>query len=109
MIYDRLIEIATPESADSPLERRLRVRSRHYCTELSVYRDTYLQWAQTGETVERMVQLPRFGEIDATMYAIANDRVHRILRAQPTTDADGRDVYVLTLKREETRYDVWRA
>lgn len=109
MIYDRPIEIARLGGGDGPLDRRLTVVSRHYCAELSVYRSTYFEWAQTGETVERMVQLPRFGEIDATMYAIANEHVFRILRAQPTKDEDGREVYILTLKREEARYDVFRA
>lgn len=109
MIYDRVIEIATLGEGDSPLGRRLCVRSRHYCAELSVYRSTYFEWAQTGETVERMVQLPRLGEIDAAQYAILNDHVFRILRAQPTKDEDGRDVCILTLKREEARYDILRA
>lgn len=109
MIYDRVIEIATLGDGDGPLDRRLTVVGRHYCAELSVYRSTYLEWAQTGETVERMVQLPRFGEIDATMYALAGGHVFRILRAQPTRDEDGNGVYILTLKREEGRFDIFRA
>lgn len=108
MIYDRPIEIAALDGGDNPLARRLTVVSRHYCAELSVYSSTYFEWAQAGETVERMVQLPRFGVIDATMYALMNGHVLRILRAQPTKDEDGREVYILTLKREEARYDVFR-
>lgn len=109
MIYDRVIEIASAGTDGKPLERRLTVASRHYCAELSIYQSTYLEWAQAGETVERMVQLPRFGEINATMYAIFGGHVYRILRAQPTKDEDGREVYILSLKREEARYDVFRA
>lgn len=108
MIYDRVIDIASAGTEGNPLERKLTVTSRHYCAELSIYQSTYFEWAQAGETVERMVQLPRFGVIDATMYAILNGHVHRILRSQLTKDEDGRDVYILSLKREEARYDVFR-
>lgn len=109
MIYDRVIEIASAGTDGKPLERKLTVTSRHYCAELSIYQSTYFEWAQAGETVERMVQLPRFGVIDATMYAVFGEHVYRILRSQLTKDADGRDVYILSLKREEARYDIFRA
>lgn len=108
MIYDRVIEIAAAGPGEGPLARRLDVMSRHYCAELSIYQSTYFQWAQAGETVDLMVQLPRFGAITATMYAIYGESVYRIMQAQPTRDEDGREIYILTLKREEARYDIFR-
>lgn len=109
MIYDRPIEIAAAGDGESPLSRRLTVLSRHYCAELTIYQRTYFEWAQAGETIDRMVQLPRFGAITATMYAIFESQVYRIAQSQPTRDEDGRDIYILTLRREEARYDVFRA
>lgn len=108
MIYDRPIEIAAAGDGESPLARRLTVLSRHYCAELTIYQRTYFEWAQAGETIDRMVQLPRFGAITATMYAIFGEQVYRIVQSQPTRDEDDRDIYILTLRREEARYDIFR-
>lgn len=111
MIYDRPLFIARLGEGSSPLERRLQVVGRHYCAELSIYGKTYFEWQQTGESIDRMVQLPRLGMIDATMYAVdpAARCVWRILQAQAAKDDDGQPVWRLSLQREEARYDIFDA
>lgn len=109
MIYDRLIEIASLGDGDGPLARRLTVVSRHYCAEMTIYHRTYFEWQQAGERIDRMVNLPRLAKIDATMYAIFDGHVYRIMEAQASRDADNLDIYVLSLRREEARYDIYRS
>lgn len=108
MIYDRPIEIARLDENARALDRRLTVESTHYCAELEVYRSTYFQWQQNGETIDRMVQLPAFGEIRAAMFAILDDAVYRVVQARQSNDG-GCKVWILTLRREEARYEVYRS
>lgn len=109
MIYDRLLEVFSPKQPESPLSMKLELESAHYCAPLTVYHRTYFDSLQMGETVDRMVQLPRLSEIDATMYAVLEGGpVYKIMEAQPTQDEDGLDVYVLSLHRKEGKYELFR-
>ena len=109
MIYDRTLAVFTLDTASGPLQRRLVLRSRHLCAYRTVYHRTYFQARQAGETIDRMVQLPAPElPIDATMYAQLDDgHTYRIAEAQLTEDEDGLPAVVLSLHREEARYDVF--
>lgn len=110
MIYDRVLEVFEASDADSPLESKLKLLHTHLCAHVTVYHRTYFSSLQNGEAVDRMVQLPRLAEIDATMYAVPEDgHVYKILEAQPTKDEDGLPVYVLSLHRKGDNYELLRS
>ena len=110
MIYDRPLSVFNLDTGSSPLQRRLVLHSRHLCAYRSVFHRTYFLAKQAGETIDRMVQLPApASPIDATMYAQLDDgHIYRIAEAQPTEDEDGLPAVVLSLHREEARYDLFR-
>ena len=112
MIYDRLLKVFNLDTtSSSPLQRRLVLHSVHLCAYRTVYHRTYFQALQAGETIDRMVQLPApASPITATMYAQLEDgHVYKIREAQPTEDEDGLPAVVLSLHREEARYDLFAA
>jgi len=106
MIYDRVLQIAGLGSGSSPLDRKLSVKSAHYCAELSIYESTAIQWAAAGKRLDAMLQTPRLGVIDANDYAIYGGHVYAIRSLRNDRDEDGRETYVLSLSREEARYDI---
>lgn len=108
MIYDRLVIVSRLDTASTPLHRRLVEVSRHLGAYRTVYHRTYFQAVQAGESIDRMVQLPMpETPPDATMYAVLEDgHAYRIAEAQLAEDEDGLPVVVLSLHREEARYDL---
>lgn len=110
MIYDRVVEVFELDTASSPLQRRLVLHSAHYYGRKTVYHKTYFEALQAGESVNRMIQIPApENPPTATMYAVPDDgHVYRIIEVQPTEDEDGLPVVVLSLHREEARYDLFR-
>lgn len=111
MIYDRLLTVFNSDTATSALARKLVERSRHLCAYRTVYHRTYFQAVQAGQSIERMVQIPETDTPpDANMYAELEDgHIYRITEAQHAEDEDGRPCLVLSLHREEARYDLFRA
>ena len=111
MIYDRPLRVFRLDTASSPLSRRLIDPVSYLCAYRTVYHRTYFQAVQAGESIDRMVQLRTPATPpDATMYAVLEDgHVYRISEAQHTVDEDGLPAVVLSLHREEARYDLHTA
>lgn len=111
MIYDRPLTVSELDTASSPLDRRLINPRSYLCAYRTVYHRTYFQAVQAGERIDRMVQLPApETPITAAMYAQLEDgRTYRINEAQLTQDEDGLPAVILSLHREEARYDLYGA
>ena len=110
MIYDRPLTVFKLDTASPPTTRRLTDPAAYLCAYRTVYHRTYFQAVQAGESIDRMVQLRAPDPPpDATMYAVLEDgHVYRIREAQLTEDEDGLPAVVLSLHREEARYDYYR-
>lgn len=106
MIYDRVVSIARLGDGDRPLDRKLSVQSEHYCAELSIWESTAFQWSAAGKRLDKMLQIPKLGELDADDYAVYDGHVYAIRELRRDRDDNGHEVYVLSLSREEARYDI---
>lgn len=106
MIYDRVLAIYD-EPAGTPLQRKLVEVSRHYYSPAEVYHSRFWESVQAGSRVDLMANVPDGGAIRADQYAIPEDgHVYRVVQAQHGLDEDGLPVTRLSLRREETAYDV---
>lgn len=106
MIYDRMLTICELDDGGSALRRRL-VRLRDYAYgEKKVYGSSFFKAMQAGERIDRMVELWR-ADIRADQYAVLVDgNVYRVVQAQHGQNRDGLDITTLTLRREESEYDI---
>lgn len=110
MIYDRPVSIYTLSSDGPPQARRLKPHASCYYAEQTVYHRTFFDSLQRGESIDRMITIHRDETVRATMFAVPDDgHVYKITEAQPTHDQDGLPVTVLSLHREEAKYDFVRA
>lgn len=107
MIYEIPLTIAKLDDATHVLDRRLVTESRHLCAELDVYSRTYWESRQAGQTVEKMVELPKTCDIQGNRYAVLRGKVYKVERAQETEADGGLPVYRLTLTKSEDRYAVF--
>lgn len=106
MIYDRAINVYNVGTGSSPLTRKLTAYGTYLCRVLTVYRRTAFEARQAGESIDRMVQMPWAEGLNATQYAVMEDgHVYRIIEARPDRDGDELPVIVLSLHREEGRFD----
>jgi len=106
MIYDRVLTICEPDSENSALRRRI-VPVRDYAYgEKEVYSSRFYAAMQAGERIDLMAELWR-ADIHAGQYAVlADGQVCRVVQAQNGLNADGLEITTLTLRREETKYDI---
>lgn len=106
MIYDRG-PLAVYARKGAPMEHRLFFLCSHYYAELQVYHQRFWESVQSGDRVDRMVQLPYAQDLTADFFVIPEDgHVYRINQAQLTQDDYNRPCCVLSLHREEVNYDI---
>lgn len=106
MIYDRLLTICELDGESSALRRRLVPVKKYLCGEKEVYGSRFYTALQAGERLDRMAELWR-ADINADQYAVlADGHVYRVVQAQNGLNADGLEITTLTLRREETEYDI---
>lgn len=108
MIYDRgPLRVYTRHG--SPMNRHLQAHSAHYYAELQVYHNRFWESVQSGDRVDRLVQIPYAQSLTADFFAVPEDgHVYRINQAQQTRDDYDRPCTVLSLHREEANYDIER-
>ena len=107
MIYEIPLTVCRLDTSTHVLDRRLVPVSRHLCAEMEIYNRTYWESRQAGQTVEKMVELPKTCAVQANCYAKLRGSVYKIERVQETEADGGVPVYVLSLSRSEERYEVF--
>lgn len=107
MIYDKPIEILKlPDDVGTPLQGKLQPVFSAFCGEMTVFHSRFWESVQAGSRIDAMVELPLHREnVEAEMYARYEGHIYRIEQAQFQKDGDQLPVTVLSLKREENRYD----
>ena len=106
MIYDRPITIYDLPDG-TPLQRKLVKVSDHWYAPGEVYHSRFWESVQAGSRVDLMAMLPDGEQIRADQYAIpADGHVYRIVQAQHGLDRDGLPMTTLSLRREESNYDI---
>ena len=107
MIYSIPIEILKlPDDVGTPLQGKLQPVFSAFCGEMTVFHSRFWEAIQAGSRIDVMVELPLHRKnADAGMYARYEGHIYRIEQAQYQKDENQLPVTVLSLKREEDRYD----
>lgn len=109
MIYDKPIEILKlPDSVGTTLQGKLQPVFTAFCGELTVYHKRFWESVQAGSRIDVMVELPLRRKVEAGMYALYEEHVYSIEQAQFEKNEYQLPITVLSLKREETQYDIAR-
>lgn len=106
MIYDRPIKIGTLDKASSPLLRRITIKGEHYCSPQSVYAKRYYEALQAGVQIDLLVWVLGHDVAWAGDYAFYEGDVFRIVQAQQDRDGTGLACTILSLHREEGKYEL---
>lgn len=107
MIYDRVCSICALHTGSSPLKDRATVSGLSYYAPMQVYASRYWAAQQAGVRIDTMVQLPLPVDVGADSLLILQDeQLYRIVQLQETKDADGLPCLVLSLRREDKKYDI---
>ena len=108
MIYDKPIDILKlPDDVGTPLQGKLRPVFSAFCGEMTVFHSRFWESVQAGSRIDVMVELPLHRKkIEAEMYARYEGHIYRIEQVQFQTDDNQLPVTVLSMKREEKRYDI---
>lgn len=110
MIYDRVLTLAALDKASSPLSRRLLPGVSAFYAPREVFSSRYWAAQQAGVTIDTMAQLPGWIAVAPESFAVLEDGlVYRITRHERVTDEDGLPATVLSLQREDDKYDIVRA
>ena len=106
MIYDRVLTLATLDRAASPLSRRLTPGVSAFYAPLDVFASRFWAAQQAGVSIDTMAQLPGWIDVPPESFAKLSDgRLYRIKQVQQTTDEDGLLATVLSLQREDDKFD----
>lgn len=106
-MYDKKVDVCVLPSG-SPLTGKLKKSFTRLAEERTVYASRYWEAVQAGSSIDKLLVMPRFpGEIvRGEMYVKLDRHVWRIEQAQEDVDADGRPVWMLSIRRMEGSYDV---
>lgn len=108
MIYDRILTVYD-EPAGTPLQHALVPVSSHYYAPGEVFHSRFWESVEAGSRVDLLAMVPDGEHLRADQYVIPEDgHVYRIVQAQHGLDSDGLPMTTLSLRREETRYDIAR-
>lgn len=109
MIYDRG-PLRVYQLSGAPIDGRLvpyAAEPLHYYAELQVYHNRFWESVQSGDRVDRLLQVPEGGGLRADLFAVPEDGlVYRVNQAQLTEDDRGLPCCVLSLHREERNYEL---
>lgn len=108
MIYDKPIQILKlPDGVGTPIQGKLEPVFTAYCGEMTVYHSRFWESVQAGSRIDTMVELPLHRKnVDAEFYAKYEGHIYRIEQVQYQKDENQLPVTVLSMKREERRYDI---
>ena len=108
MIYDKQIQILKlPDNIGTPIQGKLLPVFTAFCGEMTVFHKRFWEAVQAGSRIDVMVELPLHRKnVEAEMYARYEGHIYRIEQVQFQTDDNQLPVTVLSMKREETRYDI---
>ena len=110
MIYDKLLTYGKLSDGTGPLSRKLDVVGWLMYGVKTVYSKRFYEALQTGLRIDAMVQIGLPDAVSAGAYVILNDdRVYRVVQSQTQSDEDGLPVTVLSLMREDVKYELVRA
>lgn len=108
MIYDKPIQILKlPDDVGTPMRGKLQPVFTAFCGEMTVFHARFWNSVQAGSRIDVMVELPLHRKnVEAECYASYEGHIHRIEQVQYQTDENQLPVTVLSMKREENRYDI---
>lgn len=110
MIYDKLLAYGKLSDGTGPLSRKLAVTGWLMYGVKTVYSKRFYEALQTGLRIDTMVQIGLPDAVSAGAYVILDDgRVYRVVQSQTQSDEDGLPVTVLSLMREDVKYELVRA
>ena len=110
MIYDKELQFGDLSPGSSPLDRRLAVKGSHLYGVKTVYSQRFFEALQTGIRIDTMVQIGLPDAVSAGGYVVLDDdKVYRVVQSQTQPDEDGLLVTVLSLMKEDTKYELVRS
>ncbi len=111
MIFDRELTLCDLEKSGSLIYGELKPVRRLYYSRGEVYHRRYWEAVQAGSRIDLMAFCRRLpdDDIKAHQYALVGNHIYRVEQAQEISDPDdGLPLWLLSLRREETNYDVGR-
>ena len=110
MIYDKTLQTGDLSPGRGPLDRRLTVTGELLYGVKTVYSKRLYEALQIGVRIDTMVQRGLPDAVPADTYVVLADGwVYRVVQAQTQPDEDGLLVTVLSLQKEDAKYELVRA
>lgn len=110
MIYDKELRYGELSPGSSPLDRRLAVKGSHLYGVKTVYSQRFFEALQAGIRIDTMVQIGLPDAIRAGTYVVLADGfTYRVVQSQTQEDVNGLPVTVLSLMKEDEKYELVRA